>query len=353
MGGPNRRAGRARLADVARMAEVGIATVDRVLNERGNVSAKTARRVIEAARRLDLKRTLPQLYESGLRFDVVLVRPDAPFFQRLNGAFNRIGAVCGHSIAVHRTFVNDSRPEDVARHIRQSTAQGLILFCQRHPAILAAIAEVVARGVPVVTIASDLPEAGRTAYVGADNYQVGQTAALLTSLMRPAGPEVLVITHRLAYQAHAERLQGFEDGLAQHLPGARIVGCIRGANDDEIAGQLVPVLAAAERLPAAIYCATSLNEGMRRVLPNWLAPGQTVFIGHEVTPYTTELMRDGILSAVIDQCPEQQAYRAIEIMLVHFGRLAASTVSPEVCFTVHTAANLQVPFTSIDERLRI
>jgi LacI family transcriptional regulator len=31
----------ARLADIAAMAGVGIATVDRVLNERGNVSEKT------------------------------------------------------------------------------------------------------------------------------------------------------------------------------------------------------------------------------------------------------------------------------------------------------------------------
>ena len=38
--------GKAGLQDVARLAGVGVATVDRVLNERGNVSPATARRVI-------------------------------------------------------------------------------------------------------------------------------------------------------------------------------------------------------------------------------------------------------------------------------------------------------------------
>ena len=50
--GSGGKSGRAGLQDVARLAGVGIATVDRVLNERGNVSPATARRVIEAAREL-------------------------------------------------------------------------------------------------------------------------------------------------------------------------------------------------------------------------------------------------------------------------------------------------------------
>ena len=50
---------RARLDDVAALAGVGIATVDRVLNERGNVAPETARKIIEAARQLGLPRTLP------------------------------------------------------------------------------------------------------------------------------------------------------------------------------------------------------------------------------------------------------------------------------------------------------
>ncbi|WP_420563935.1 LacI family DNA-binding transcriptional regulator [Thalassobaculum sp.] len=345
--------GRATIAEIARRADVSTATVDRVLNERGNVSPKTARRVIEAARQLPTNRILPQLYESGLRFDVLLVRPDAPFFQRLNGAFSRIASFCGHSIAVHRTFVNDSHPEDVARHIRQTTAQGLIVFCQRHSAILNAIAEVTGRGIPVVTIASDLPMTARAAYVGTDNYRAGQTAALLTKLMRPQGDDAVVLTHRLAYEAHEQRLKGFEEGLQQHLPKMQVGSIVRGINDEELERDLTRVLADRREAPAAIYCSTSLNEGLSRALPKLLQPGASVFIGHEVTPFTAILMKAGILSAVIDQCPEQQAYRAIEIMLLNFGRLAASTVSPEVAFTVHTAANLRVPFTGIEERLQV
>lgn len=40
------------LADIAREARVGVATVDRVLNKRAAVKESTARRVLETARRL-------------------------------------------------------------------------------------------------------------------------------------------------------------------------------------------------------------------------------------------------------------------------------------------------------------
>ena len=70
---PPRRSG---LEDVARLAEVSLATVDRVLNERGSVAADTARRVIEIARQVGLRRTLPAPYARRLRLDVLLARSD-------------------------------------------------------------------------------------------------------------------------------------------------------------------------------------------------------------------------------------------------------------------------------------
>ena len=45
-----RRLRKTTLEDIARHAGVGMATVDRVLNERGGVSQQTTRRVLEAAK---------------------------------------------------------------------------------------------------------------------------------------------------------------------------------------------------------------------------------------------------------------------------------------------------------------
>ena len=60
------------------MAGVGTATVDRVLNERGNVSVDVADRVLSAAKGLNLRRVLPGTYRRTLRAEVLLARPELP-----------------------------------------------------------------------------------------------------------------------------------------------------------------------------------------------------------------------------------------------------------------------------------
>src|SRR5579863_7496437 len=99
---------KAGMDQIAALAGVGIATVDRVLNERGNVSPETARRVIEAARQLKWPRILPVPYRRGLRLDVLLARPDTPFFQRLNEAFANAANSLDRSVMVQRSFVDES-----------------------------------------------------------------------------------------------------------------------------------------------------------------------------------------------------------------------------------------------------
>src|SRR5262252_3017687 len=98
------------LLDVAREAKVGTATVERVLNARGNVSPETAERVALAARRLGYNRRPPERYRSLIKIEVIMVRPDTPFFARLNQAFASIAASLDSSVVIHRTFLDELDP---------------------------------------------------------------------------------------------------------------------------------------------------------------------------------------------------------------------------------------------------
>ncbi len=66
------------LHDVASRAGVGSATVDRVINERGQVSEEVSRKVLAAARELGLRRVLPQSHHGLIRINVILARPELP-----------------------------------------------------------------------------------------------------------------------------------------------------------------------------------------------------------------------------------------------------------------------------------
>src|SRR5262249_36092725 len=121
---------KARLAQVAQLAGVGIATVDRVLNERGNVSPETTRRVVDAARQLKLARALPAAYRRGLRLEVILARPDLPLFERLNRAFVDAASTPDRSVIVQRSFIDETNPQLAAERILTSGADALILYGQ-------------------------------------------------------------------------------------------------------------------------------------------------------------------------------------------------------------------------------
>ena len=60
------------LAVLARQIGVGVATVDRVLNERGGVSPQTTRKVLQAAREAGLKRILPEEHRFPWQVEVFL-----------------------------------------------------------------------------------------------------------------------------------------------------------------------------------------------------------------------------------------------------------------------------------------
>ena len=71
---------RARIADIAAKAEVGTATVDRVLNKRGGVSERTKQKVREAMAALEGQRGFISEYERKFMnpislFTVSMLRP--------------------------------------------------------------------------------------------------------------------------------------------------------------------------------------------------------------------------------------------------------------------------------------
>jgi LacI family transcriptional regulator len=332
---------RARLADVARLAGVGIATVDRVLNERGNVSPATARKVIEAARQLALPRTLPMPYRRGLRVEVMMVRRETPFSERLSAAFQRVASTLDRSVIVQRNFVDETKPREVAERMLATNADALILFGQEDVAIVDAVTRLTSNGVPVVTMVSDLPTSPRLAYVGIDHYGAGRSAAFfMAHMVHRAGP-VVVLTHSFAYRAHAERVSGFRDGLADYNPAIPIAGIIEGRDQQMQSEQMVlELLRQHGGAVAGIYNTGGANRAIERAVAAVGLVNKVVFIGHELTVHTARMLSAGVMTLAIDQNPEQQARKAIDVLLRRFGYTSSPAESGDVPYTIFSPENV-------------
>ena len=334
--GPGVKSG---LQDVAKLAGVGIATVGRVLNDPGNVPPATARRVIDAARELGLRRILPTPHRRLLRFEALFAYPHPSLVTRLNQGFTSLAAMLDRAVIVERTTLRNAAPATIAARIRAAKADGLMLYAEEHAEVRDAITAVTAAGMPVVCMVTDIPDSGRLAYVGIDNERAGRTAGFFAArMMRRPGP-VQVVTGNLALRAHAERLAGFRDGLLAEAPEATVASVLDGHDEDDRVARLLGRALRDYPDTAVIYnsggCLTVVAKEIRR-LPR---PLGMIFIGHELTEESRGLLDEGVMTLTIDQAFEFQARRAVEVLLHHLGHTDALPGPAGISFTVHTRAN--------------
>jgi LacI family transcriptional regulator len=284
-------------AAIARHAGVGTATVERVLNGRGGVRPATAEKVIAAARALDYPRRLPEVHRGLLRIEVLLVRPETTFFQRLSHAFERIAATLDPAIRVHWTFVDENDPRAIAsRELRRA---GLILAVPDHPLIRAALSAAAATGLPVVHVVTRAAD-GVGDLVSIDNYAAGRTAALILSRMQPRDGAVMALGHPI-YQVHRERIRGFSDYLAEHpRDGLSFRWLGFGRDEAERSSDLLFQTLGQWLELVGLYNAGGANASLCRVLRRHPHGRQVFFVGHELTERSARALREGVLSVVLD-----------------------------------------------------
>jgi LacI family transcriptional regulator len=118
-----------------------------------------------------------------------------------------------------------------------------------------------------------------------------------------------------------------------------IAAVVEGRDEEDLASRLVDK-ALGEPGIVAIYNTGGINPTVAAVIKQRRRAGELVFIGHELTPDTAALLRDGVMTLTIDQAPERQAERAVRVLLQRFGHLDTLTAEPtEVPFTLHTREN--------------
>ncbi|MET2831485.1 LacI family DNA-binding transcriptional regulator [Mesorhizobium shangrilense] len=314
---------RSTLTDIAREAGVSAATVDRVLNNRPGVRARTREIVLEMAQRLgyiaESSNAAPPRALPGeiIRLDFALPAGTNSFIKMLHRQIEA-QAQLRPDLDVHITTIEGFNPDRLARLLQdlRGRTQGVGVIALDHPTVREAIRSLSADDIKVVTIASDILHVPRVAYIGIDNRAAGRLAGYLLnrfiSADRPG--KVALLAGSLSYRGHEEREMGFRHVLTEEAPNLQIVEMREMLDDREKAYSEASALL--ERHPdlAAIYNVGAGNTGIARALKERGRAQSTIFLGHEVTDGTKDLLLDGTLDAVIDQNPRVEAREALNIL---------------------------------------
>jgi LacI family transcriptional regulator len=251
---------RATLEDVAKDAQVSLATADRVVNKRPGVRASTVAKVNAAIRRLDYR---PDPAAARL----ARAQPRRVVFVLPAGANGFVGALV-EQVEANAEWMRDQRVEskvivvDVfnpAELAKTLLAQGgqcdaVIVMALDHPVVRSAIDHLVHAGTIVITLVSDVPSSARTHFVGIDNSAAGRTAATLVGrFVGRHRAKIAVILGSLSLRDHAERYFGFNQVMAQEHPHLSVLPPLEGQDTPARNESLAARLLASHPDLAAIY----------------------------------------------------------------------------------------------------
>jgi LacI family transcriptional regulator len=314
---PARRKNTARLIDIAEAAGVGIATVNRVLNDSGKASASTREKVIQAARQLGARRLMPEVHRGLTRFDFVFARSQTPFFQRLEIALKRQMQLLDRRIAVHRHDFDPADEKKIAAFIKKPPHRrnGLIVVVHDTPLLREAVQSVIKQGVPVVTLMSDLSDVSSLHYAGINNLQAGRTAGYFLGRLSPQAGRVLVLSNDLSYRAHRDRSNGFLSVLAQRFAHLDCLPVAPVYDDADRAFAVVDsVLSVKNAAPLlGIYSTGAASHGIDQALRKHAHA--VTWVGHELTDEHRNFLVNGRMDLVIDQDPDGQILSGMQYLL--------------------------------------
>ena len=311
--------GRATIVEIARAAGVSTATVDRTLNNRAGVKARTRSQVIDAAVRLgylpDHRAGAATAAGRKVGIDFVLPGGTNTFLKVLADNLADMAAArdADAEIRIHR--IDDFDPEALARALSalRGRSDGVGVLPLDHPLVREAIREVAGSGVPVLTMVTDISNVPRLGYVGIDNRAAGRLAGyLLGRLMKAPGGEVALFAGSLSYRGHEEREMGFRHILAEEYPELKVVELREVRDDAERAHAEARTLLAAYPRLAGLYNIGGGNRGIARALEEAGRARDVTFVCHELTEFTRRLLVTGTVDAVIDQNPRVEARDALD-----------------------------------------
>lgn len=308
--------------DIARVAGVSLATVDRVLNERPGVRSVTIKKVQKAIDELGYVRdTAAANLARQKTYRFVFVLPDwkGQFLASLEQGIAEIILNAPQNRTEVRTIrvPNHDHTQLAATlgALDPAEVDGLAIMAKETPLVRDAIADLRKRGIPVVSLVSDQPNSDRDHFVGIDNVAAGRTAGTLLGRFTGGrtGKVVVVITNKQSRDM-IERRHGFDQVVGEDFPHLEPLPSIEGQEDP--AHTETVTLRALRANPDAIgiYSVGASVHGIARAIAAACLPHRPILIDHELTENSAALLRSGVIDAVITQNTGHLARSALRVL---------------------------------------
>ncbi len=334
--------------DIARVAEVSLATVDRVLNARPGVREVTVKKVHRAIAELGYVRDTAAANLARGRvyhFNFILPSNDNEFISLLEAQIDQLNLGLRHErtkLSFLRVAAFDPIAlADAINGIDPGQVDGVAIFGPETPSVRDSIAHLKANGVTVVSLVADIPSSERDNYVGVDNVAAGRTAAqLLGRFLGDARGKVLVLTGSMLARDHLERRLGFDETMARDFPHLDILASLEGRDDPDLIQRLLPDALQDNPDVIGIYSSAAGNDGLLRHFATHKPLRRPVVVAHELTPLSRKALQDGIFDAVISQDAGHLVRSAVRIMRANSDQMPINLAQERIRIDIYLKENM-------------
>jgi LacI family transcriptional regulator len=308
---------RATVAQIAKLAGVGTATVDRVLHGRAHVGTATRQRVLQA-KEVIVAGAMPGERPRPWRLKVFLPEDAGPSTEFLSRCFQEFGA--RGDATIECVFTKKMEPSVLARKLLATTGQGVDAVAFQaldDPRVHEAVHELDRLNVPALAILSPIEHPSLVGFIGLNNRAAGRTSGYLMGRLTRRAGVVVVVTSGQLYRSHEDREMGFRIALRQDCSHVREILTCNAHDDSEGNYRAISRILSERDDVVGIYSVGGGNLGIARALGEAEREKDIVFICHNLTSRTQGFLIDGTIDIVLHVNMRLVAEEAVEALCAH------------------------------------
>jgi len=319
------------IKEIAELAGVSRGTVDRVLNDRGNVAAEIKEKILKIAEVQGYKKNvLASRLASKVHIDIAVIFPNykedvfwtAPYegVKKLEKTFADYGVYIKYYF--FNIFDSSSYKASFEKAIKDKV-KGILVAPIFLRETLTYLNIAVQNNIPTVCINSEIDNHSGLAYVGQDSFQSGMTCARLLNIGNPERRKIVVISlgHK---NNNAIHIQKKIDGLKQfNFDNKRDyeiedVNLENWKDNQELKKLSARLLEEKHNIRGLFFTNSRAYHFINNTdFVERCEPGTTI-VGFDLIEQNISLLENGKIDALLNQNPEQQGYYGIVSLFKHF-----------------------------------
>ncbi|MEM8795806.1 MAG: LacI family DNA-binding transcriptional regulator [Pseudomonadota bacterium] len=308
--------------DLAEAAGVSLATVDRVLNDRPNVSARARQRVNNAIDALGFVRNLAAVNLARnkiYRFRFILPEKGDEYVNEIARNVEVTNRSLKSDLALAEAVrVPMHDPHGVANYLGALSGDevdGVAVMAPESPQVRDAMARLHERGIHCVQFLAGQDRLQDLDFIGIDNSAAGATAArLIGRFLNGSSGKVMVIAETMQSHDSLERRLGFDALLSERFKNLTALPSLETYGDEARAGRIISRQFTHHKDIVAVYVLSSEPRISVEQVGKITDLQELTLVAHERTPFSEKALKEEMIDAIIAQNPGHAVRSTLRIL---------------------------------------